>query len=132
MAVKIDKNQVFKALETISVPGEGANMVESGVAGGDGMTEVRTDLVGPRFELGQGNDGVELRGALLEGFQGVSLVSWLGHAAVGGNEESQQRSQDRFPIQGTLNLRRKSRQANGFGTWLSTVVSRRGRLRGRG
>ncbi len=30
MTVKIDKNQVFKALETISVPGEGANMVESG------------------------------------------------------------------------------------------------------
>lgn len=30
MTVKIDKNQVLKALETISVPGEGANMVESG------------------------------------------------------------------------------------------------------
>lgn len=30
MAVKIDKNQVLKALETISVPGEGANMVASG------------------------------------------------------------------------------------------------------
>ncbi|HSR59800.1 MAG TPA: Mrp/NBP35 family ATP-binding protein [Robiginitalea sp.] len=28
--MKIDKNQVLKALETISVPGEGANMVESG------------------------------------------------------------------------------------------------------
>ena len=30
MAVKIDKKQVLNALETISVPGEGANMVESG------------------------------------------------------------------------------------------------------
>ena len=30
MTVKIDKNQVLKALESISVPGEGANMVESG------------------------------------------------------------------------------------------------------
>lgn len=30
MAVKLDKKQVLKALETISVPGEGANMVESG------------------------------------------------------------------------------------------------------
>lgn len=30
MAVKLDKKQVLKALETISVPGEGANMVDSG------------------------------------------------------------------------------------------------------
>ena len=30
MAVKLDKKEIFKALETITVPGEGANMVESG------------------------------------------------------------------------------------------------------
>lgn len=30
MAVKLDKNEILKALETISVPGEGGNMVETG------------------------------------------------------------------------------------------------------
>ena len=30
MAVKLDKKEIFKALETITVPGEGTNMVESG------------------------------------------------------------------------------------------------------
>jgi ATP-binding protein involved in chromosome partitioning len=30
MAVKLDKKEIFKALETITVPGEGGNMVETG------------------------------------------------------------------------------------------------------
>ena len=30
MAVKLDKNEILKALETITVPGEGGNMVETG------------------------------------------------------------------------------------------------------
>jgi len=28
--VKIDKTEIYKALETITVPGEGQNMIESG------------------------------------------------------------------------------------------------------